>query len=169
VILDRPDSPLWDRIDTPEKEGPREILEISLARAMEWLEEKLGPDVRKWTWGRLHKVYFQHPGAKGGVAACLLNRGPFPAPGDCQTINVAGFVPAEGGYEVLWIPSLRLIVPLGDLDKTRFIGTMGQSGQPGHPHYDDMIESWIKGEMAILPFSRAEVEKAEVSRLLLKP
>lgn len=169
VILDRPDSPLWDRIDTPEKEGPREILEISLARAMEWLEEKLGPDVRKWTWGRLHKVYFQHPGAKGGVAACLLNRGPFPAPGDCQTINVAGFVPAKGGYEVLWIPSLRLIVPLGDLEQTRFIGTMGQSGQPGHPHYDDMIESWIKGEMAILPFSRAEVEKAEVSRLLLKP
>jgi len=61
------------------------------------------------------------------------------------------------------------IVPLGDLDKTRFIGTMGQSGQPGHPHYDDMIEPRIMGEMAILPFSRAEVEKAEVSRLLLKP
>ena len=169
VILDRPDSPLWDRIDTPEKEGPREILEISLARAMEWLEKRLGPDAGKWTWGRLHTVYFQHPGGKGGVAACLLNRGPFPAPGDCQTINVAGFVPAKGGYEVLWIPSLRLIVPLGDLDQTRFIGTMGQSGQPGHPHYDDMIESWIKGEMAILPFSRAEVEKAAASRLLLNP
>jgi len=169
VILERPDSPLWDRINTPEKEGPREILEISLARAMEWLEKRLGPDVGKWTWGSLHTVYFQHPGGKGGVAACLLNRGPFPAPGDCQTINVAGFVPAKEGYEVLWIPSLRMIVPLGNLDETRIMGTMGQSGQPGHRHYDDMIEPWIKGEMATLPFSRAEVEKAEASRLLLKP
>ncbi|MDH7498836.1 MAG: penicillin acylase family protein [candidate division NC10 bacterium] len=169
VLLDRPGSPLWDRIDTPEKEGPREILEISLARAMEWLEKKLGPNVKKWTWGRLHMVYFQHPGGKGGLSACLLNRGPFPAPGDCQTVNVAGFVPAQGGYEVLWIPSLRMIVPLGNLDETRIMGTTGQSGQPGHPHYDDMIEPWIKGEMAILPFSREAVEKAAASRLLLKP
>jgi penicillin amidase len=169
VILDRPDSPLWDRIDTPEKEGPKEIIEIALTRAMEWLEKRLGPNAGKWTWGRLHTVYFQHPGGKAGLAASLLNRGPFPAPGDCQTVNVAGFVPAKGGYEVLWVPSLRMIVPLGDLDQTRIIGTMGQSGQPGHPHYDDMIQSWIRGEMAVLPFSREEVEKAAASRLLLQP
>lgn len=169
VILDRPESPLWDRIDTPEREGPRDILEMALARAMEWLEEGLGRDAGDWTWGRLHGIDFSHPGAKRGIAGWLLRRGPYPADGDNTTVNVAGFVPAEGGYGVLLLPSLRMIVPLGDLDRTEIIGPLGQSGQPGHPHYDDMIEPWMAGERAISPFNRETVGRAAVARLILKP
>ena len=64
---------------------------------------------------------------------------------------------------------MRMIVPLGDLDQTQAMGPMGQSGQPGHLHYDDMIDPWMKGETAALPFTREAVEKAAAARLVLKP
>ena len=168
VILDRPESPLWDRKETPQREGPKEILEMSLVRAMEELEKRLGPDSSGWTWGRLHLLEFRHPGGKG-MFARLLNRGPFPADGDSTTVNTGVFIPAQGEYGVFVIPSLRMIAPLGDLDHFQIIGPMGQSGQAGHPHYDDMIEPWRRGETATLPFSRSAVEKATTSRSLLKP
>jgi len=169
VILDRPDSPLWDRKDTLKQESPQEILEVSLTRTMDWLEKRLGPDREGWTWGRLHQVLFRHPGAKGCFTDCLLNRGPFPADGDSTTVNVGLFIPAQGEYRVFVIPSMRMIVPLGNLDQTQAIGPMGQSGQPGHPHYDDMIGPWMRGDTATLPFHRELVEEKGMVRLFLRP
>ena len=37
------------------------------------------------------------------------------------------------------------------------IGPMGQSGQPAHPHYDDMIEPWINVTGAPLYFDKSDV------------
>ncbi|MBA7650223.1 Acyl-homoserine lactone acylase QuiP [subsurface metagenome] len=169
IILDRPDSSFWDRKDTPEREGPQEILEMSLIRAVEWLGERLGPSMQQWSWGRLHNYEYRHPGARGSFITWLLNRGPFPAKGDNTTVNAGIYCPADGEYRVSAIPSLRMIVPLSDLDQTRIMGPMGQSGQPGHPHYDDMIEHWINGEAATLAFSRQAVERGAVTRLFLTP
>jgi acyl-homoserine lactone acylase PvdQ len=45
--------------------------------------------------------------------------------------------------------------------------TMGQSGQPGHPHYDDLIEPYIAGWTVPLALDRQEME--QTTRLLLTP
>jgi acyl-homoserine lactone acylase PvdQ len=49
----------------------------------------------------------------------------------------------------------------------RIIGPLGQSGQPGNPHCNDMTESWIRGETLPLPLSRQAVEKIAMDRLIL--
>jgi len=169
VLLDRPDSPLWDRRDTPLREGPQEILEEALRSAWVWMEETLGGDPSDWRWGDLHGMFFQHPGGRIWLLGRFLNRGPIPADGDNTTLNAAGFVPAEGGFGVLIIPSLRMRVALGDLDAMEMVGPMGQSGQPGHPHYDDLIEPWRKGEGVRIPFRRQAVEPMVRNRLILSP
>jgi len=170
VILDRPNSPLWDRVDTPVKETPREILELALKNTMTWLDDhRLGGDATKWRWGRVHHYYFAHPGAKSRIEHSLLSRGPFPAPGDNTTVNAACFDPSLGSYGTIVIPSLRVIAPLSDLDRTMIAGPMGQSGQPGHPHYDDLIEPWMSAEGVPLYFSRTAVEANAASRLVLTP
>jgi len=168
VILDYPDSTLWDRKDTPQRETPQDILERSLARTVRFLEHRLGRDPASWSWQELHRYMFRHPGATPFTAR-LLNRGPFPATGDRSTINLGGYLPSRDNYDAIWIPSLRFIVPLGEPDEARISGPLGQSGQPGHPHYDDLVGLWIRGELVPLPLSRQAVERAAAARLYLTP
>jgi penicillin amidase len=169
VILDRPDSPIWDRCDTIGKETPQEILEIALTKTSETLEQKMGQEPEKWAWGRLHTYYFGHPGASSKLEHKFLSRGPIPAPGDNTTVNAACYDPGLGGFGVIVIPSLRMIAPLGDLDKTTIAGPMGQSGQPGNRHYDDLIKPWMSAEGVPLYFNRTDVDKNAAFRLTLTP
>jgi penicillin G amidase len=169
VIMDRPDSPVWDRVDTQANEAPQQILELALRKTYERLEDQLGPVAGKWDWGRLHTYFFAHPGARSRIEHKLLSRGPIPASGDNTTVNAGCFDPGLGGYGVIVIPSLRMIAPLGNLDKTTIAGPMGQSGQPGNPHYDDLIKPWMSAEGVPLFFKRADVEENAVSRLIIKP
>jgi penicillin amidase len=169
VLLEHPGSALWDRADTPEWETPEKILEEALVRAIEYLEAELGRNPDRWSWGRLHRYYFRHSGATSRFEAWLLNRGPYPAPGDGNTVNPGYYAGFPGYYDVFWISSLRMIAPLGDIDGTLVVAPMGQSGQPGHPHYDDMIVPWLEGQYASLPLSRGAVEVIAVQRLVLRP
>lgn len=169
TILDDPKSPFWDRIDTPEKETPEMILAEALSGTIDWIEKEFGPDRERWRWGGVHAYFWNHPGAESKMEKKLLSRGPFGAPGDGFTINAAGFNPAKGGYGVQCIPSMRMIVPLDNLDRTMIVGPMGQSGQPGHPHYDDLLPFYLKGEAVPFPFTREAVETLTISRLILKP
>ena len=45
----------------------------------------------------------------------------------------------------------------------------GQSGQPGSPHYADLLPLWEKGEYFPLAFSRKKVDEVTRHRLVLKP
>jgi penicillin amidase len=164
VILDRPGSPLWNG-----KGGPREAVERCLVSAMAVLEKRLGNNRRLWRWGRLHRYAFRHPGATSALLERLINPDALEAPGDCNTVNVAWCRTGRGSFDVTVIPSLRMIVPLADPDGMRIIGPLGQSGQPGHPHYDDMLTEWAAGRYVTLPMGRRAVEETVRDRLILAP
>jgi penicillin amidase len=74
---------------------------------------------------------------------------------------------SRDSYHVAGNPSMRIIVPLGDPDGMRIIGPLGQSGQPGHRHYNDMTDPWIRGELVPLPLTRTGVERVTRERLVL--
>jgi penicillin amidase len=44
----------------------------------------------------------------------------------------------------------------------------GQSGHLGSPHYDDLIEPWLKGDYYPLLWTREQVEQEAQSRLVLE-
>ncbi|HZS51141.1 MAG TPA: penicillin acylase family protein, partial [Bryobacterales bacterium] len=73
-----------------------------------------------------------------------------------------GFVQASGA-------SYREIFDLSDWDRSVAINAPGQSGQPGSPHYADLLPLWADGEYFPLPYSRAAVEKNTARRLVLEP
>ncbi|UCB47292.1 MAG: penicillin acylase family protein [Spirochaetota bacterium] len=169
VILDRPDSTIWDRKDTPHKETPQQILEMALSRTFSWLEEELGDDPRKWRWGKLHKYYWKHPGGTSWFTGMLLNRGPYAADGDFTTVNATTYIAAKDEYKTTSIPAVRMIIPLNDLDSMKICTPLGQSGQPGHEHYDDMNDVYIKGELLDMPVSREKVEAITFTTTTLSP
>ncbi|WP_329384450.1 penicillin acylase family protein [Streptomyces sp. NBC_01351] len=145
------------------------------ARAMEdarWeLTAKLGKDQSTWSWGRLHQLTLKNQtiGTEGpGFMQWLLNRGPWNVGGGEATVNATGWN-AAGGYGVTWVPSMRMVVNLNDLDKSRWINLTGASGHTYHSNYTDQTTMWAKGELLEWPFGKEAVDKATVDTLTLKP
>ena len=59
-------------------------------------------------------------------------------------------------------PSWRMVVSLGDTVRATVVYPGGQSGRPGHPHYDDFVDEWAAGQyFAVRLHSRAEMEDAD--------
>lgn len=159
-ILEKPQSPLW--------EGKMAgSVETVLANTIVVCERRMGRDRSRWKWGRLHRHVFHHPGATGKVKAWLLDPPCEPAHGDSNTINVSWPLRANDSYEVITIPSLRMITSLGDPDGLLIIGPLGQSGQPGHHHYQDLTGMWLEGSHVRVPLTEEGVQKVTRERLIL--
>ena len=151
----------------------REVCEKALTGTIRYIENALGRNRKKWTWGALHRYLYKHVGGTNLVAGWLLNRGPYPAPGSNDTINVANVNLSRTGealkqFEVTAIPSMRFITSLADIDSSVIMGPMGQSGKPGFSHYADMIGPWMDGRTTQLPLSREGVEAITVTETLLQ-
>lgn len=152
--------------------GIAALSEEALRRAMEFLSEALGPNRGSWRWGAIHSHLFAHAGASGRLREWMLNRGPFPAPGDMTTVNVSGYNPGRSGdsttrYRAVTGPSMRFVTSMKDSDSTTIIAPMGQSGKPGNRHYDDMIERWLHGVRVPLPLTRGGAERIAKERVIL--
>nr|WSX51475.1 penicillin acylase family protein [Streptomyces sp. NBC_00974] len=145
------------------------------ARAMKdarWeLTAKLGKDQSTWSWGRMHQLMLKNQtiGTEGpGYLQWLLNRGPWNLGGGEATVNATGWN-ASSGYGVTWVPSMRMVVNLNDLDKSRWINLTGASGHAYHDNYTDQTTLWAKGELLDWPFGKEAVDKATVDTLKLTP
>jgi penicillin amidase len=58
---------------------------------------------------------------------------------------------------------------MANWDRSVFTSTPGQSGQPGSPHYGDLLPLWENHEYAPLVFSREAVEQNTKHKLVLEP
>ncbi len=168
-LLDEPDSPWWEAPGHPEIEGRDDVLHAAMARAHEELVETFSDDPSAWRWGAMHTLSLTHsPFGESGIGPVerLFNRGPLELSGGSDIVNATGWS-ANEGYEVNWVPSMRMVVDLGDLDASRWIHLTGQSGRPFHRHYTDQAEPWRHGETIPLSFSLAAVRDASVDQLTL--
>ena len=163
-MLDDPDS-AWVR----DAGGKEALLLRSLGEAVAWLKETLGTEMDGWQWGRLHGAIFPHSLGIQPPLDRVFNRGPYPIGGDTDTVCQTAYL-ARDPYDVkAWAPSYRQIVDLGDLSRSAVAFPPGQSGQLGSPHYDDLIEPWLKGEYQPMLWTREQVEREAEGRLRLEP
>ncbi len=163
-MLDDADS-AWVR----EAGGREALLLRSLGEAVAWLKETLGPEMDRWQWGRIHRATFPHSLGIQPPLDRVFNRGPYPIGGDTDTACQTAYL-AHDPYDVkAWAPSFRQIVDMGDLSRSVVAVPPGQSGQLGSPHYDDLIEPWLKGEYQPMLWTREQVEREAEGRLHLEP
>lgn len=144
-----------DRIDTDPRETCDFMLETALVDSLNALIDDHGDDIADWRWGDVHVARFSHRPLGflpliGGVYGRsietdggdhTLNRGQTPG-GDAD----APFAHRHG-------PGLRAVFDLGDLDDSRFVIAMGQSGNPHGPWFDDWLVDWRDGVYRRLPVS----------------
>src|SRR5262249_44718695 len=111
-------------------------------------------------WGALHTVTFRHPLWRA------FDLGPVERPADeycpLNTRHDDTFRQVHGA-------TYRHLLDLADWDRGLATSAPGQSGQPGSPHYGDLLPLWAKGEYFPLAYSRKKVEEVARHRLWLRP
>ncbi|MFD0888242.1 penicillin acylase family protein, partial [Streptosporangium algeriense] len=171
VMLDRPEDPFWDDTRTPQRETRDDMLRRAMALGYDELRGRLGEDVKAWRWGDVHTLTLtsQTFGSSGiSLVERLFNRGPFPVPGNDDAVDAAGWNVQEG-YEVSWLPSMRMVVDLGDLDRSRWINLTGASGHAFHDNYWDQAPLWADGRTTPMLSREESVRKAATHILTLRP
>ncbi|CAL9528014.1 penicillin acylase family protein [Streptomyces sp. enrichment culture] len=168
------DSEWWTtpkRGTRPGAENRDELFKRAMIDARWELTAKLGKDIDTWNWGRLHRLFLDNQtlGSDGpGFVKYVLNRGPWKLGGGEATVNATGWN-AAGGYGVVWVPSMRMVVNLDDLDKSRWINLTGASGHAYNAHYVDQTDKWAEGELLEWSYSEKAVEDSTTDTLVLKP
>jgi penicillin amidase len=148
--------------------GRDRVLRGALNAALDELETTLGDDPGAWCWGDIHRVRFAGVLARIPGLEPLFAGGEGPMGGDEQTV-LQGMYSIGEGYGVSVVPSWRMVVDLGDLDRSLGVNTLGQSGNPASAHYRDQFPLWLEGTLHALPFTRAAVDAAAEATLRLTP
>ncbi|ASW57618.1 penicillin acylase family protein [Plantactinospora sp. KBS50] len=166
-----PNSPWWDDRSTPAVEDRTAMLTAALRDGYAELADRLGDHPAKWRWGDLHTLTLRNQsyGSSGiGPVEWLFNAGPYRTSGGKGLVNATGWNAGQG-YEVNWVPSMRMIVDLGDLDRSRWVDLAGVSGHAFGPHYTDQVPLWRTGATLPMPWNRPAVEAAAKHRQTLVP
>ncbi|WP_198949972.1 penicillin acylase family protein [Kineosporia sp. A_224] len=174
ALLERPRDPWWDDRSTPGVVETRdEIVLRSLQEARLRLTREQGKDPAGWTWGRAHTLRLAAT-PTGEVSATaplhrLLNRGRTELPGGPAVVDALAYDASSGTFDVVSAPSMRMVVDLADVDRSRWVNQTGQSGHPGSAHYADQLEAWATGRTYPWPFGAVAVRQAAVDTLTLRP
>ncbi|MFD8724347.1 penicillin acylase family protein [Streptomyces sp. NPDC059629] len=174
-LMNQPNSDWWK---TPAGVGDRnkadnmnDLFKRAMVDARWELTAKLGKDIDTWSWGRLHRLFLKNQtlGTDGpSILQYVLNRGPWKLSGGEATVNATGWN-AAGGYGVVWVPSMRMVVNLDDLDKSKWINLTGASGHAFSSHYTDQTGKWADGELLPWSFTDKAVDSSTSDTLVLKP
>lgn len=172
LLLQQPNNKWWDDTRTKEVEDRDTTLAQSFREAYASTVAAMGTDRSKWKWGTIHTATFvSNPlGASGiGLIESLVNCGPIPVNGSAETVNATWWDVSTGNFNVVQMPSMRMIVDLGDFSRSVCVNATGQSGHPYSKHYSDMIEMWRDIKYHPMLWTRAQVEAAAANRLVLSP
>ncbi len=171
-----PNSAWWDDRATSTVETMDDILAQAFTEAVTEVEQLLGKDSSRWAWGDLHTVTFhnQSLGVSGvGPIEAIFNRGQYKTAGGNSIVNATSWNAAEPddtkAYQVLWLPSERLIVDMSDLTATLSTNTTGESGHAYHANYANQIDMWRNIQYHPMLWTQQQVEEATKGHLVLTP
>jgi penicillin amidase len=159
-----------DDRSTPGRESCGAVLAGALNQALQGLQSRYGTDRSKWRWGTAHSAFSEHRPFGGiGVLAPYFNV-EVPSGGGNYTLNRGK---AEFGEEPPFANkhagAFRAIYDFADLDRSLFIQSTGQSGNPLSPFYRSFARRWAQGEYIEIATERAAIAKARLGTWTLTP
>ena len=137
------------------------ILAKSLAEATAEQATQRGEAIASWRWGDAHQAVFAHPLLSRIPVLNGLGERRIASPGDDTTLFRAAM---RGNLDAIHGAGLRAVYDLGDLEKSRFIITPGQSGNIASPLAWSFVRRWRDGATISL-----EANPVAASRLRLTP
>ena len=164
-LIQSGDASWCDDVRTAEPETCETLFGRTLQRALAQMSERQGTStLAKWRWDKVNAARFPHAPLD---AVPVLNRffsRTVPRGGDAFTLTPV--MPLGGD---IYVSSYRQVIDLAGPDASRFIIPMGQSGHVWSEQYASMLDAWAKVEYVPMRFSRAAVDDATRSKLVLEP
>ncbi|AHM63071.1 peptidase S45 penicillin amidase [Flammeovirgaceae bacterium 311] len=137
-LMNHPDHPLIDIARTSEKENLRNLLLLSYREMVKELQEWEQTEGKTASWGNYKNSSVRHLTGQEALSHVGM-----------QINGGRGIVNANSGrHGASW----RMVVELGNPVQAWGVYPGGQSGNPGSPHYDDLLETWRQGEYNRLYF-----------------
>lgn len=172
-LVQTPDSPWWDDPTTSGTVERRDDIFVkSFSDAVGDLTHRFGTDPAGWpAWGEVHTATFQNLSlGESGIAPieALFNRGPFRTSGSASIVNATGW-DVFNSFQVTELPSMRMIVDLGNLDNSLTVHTTGQSGHAYNPHYIDLVPLWATGKYYPMLWDKPSILAQAAAHLRLLP
>ncbi len=147
LVRNEPNSPWADIRSTNQKETLADICTRTFRSAIDTLTTKYGTmKPETWAWATYKSTDIPH--LSRGIPA--FSRNNIWIGGGSSIVNATT---ATNG------PSWRMVVALGVVPKAYGLYPGGQSGNPGSYYYDNMIDTWAKGDLPELVFLRKPDEK----------
>ena len=156
-------------IENEETKGYSDLILKGLKSAINEMQTKLGTDLKKWNWGKVHTIEYEHPLGKVKPLNMILNLGPFSIDGGNNVINKIMSKPGDHNYKVTSLPSTRRIINLGNKGDSYSMNPSGNSGNFWSDHYDNQVQLYIKGKYRKINFSKREVTNNAVKKLIIIP
>ncbi len=169
-----------------------EVLLASLEEGVEELEAEFGTeDQSQWKWGKMHHLTLKYPFGLFWPLDRIFNAGPVPLDGDGSTVRCStpasdsitqlharGAMGGSSNMKMLPRPDdhsayggsvLRMLLDFSDLDNSRVVLDMGQSGHRLSRHYKDHFSLWYEAKQFPFPYSREKILENRESTLRLEP
>ncbi len=145
----------------------RKALELALAD----LRKLQGDEMTRWRWGDAHYAKSTHMPFSNVAGLREIFEIRVPTGGDTYTVNVgrSRLSDREAPFANVHAASLRAIYDLADLDRSLFMQSTGQSGNPMSPRYSDLAGPWAEVEFLPMTMNKADYEAGATGRLLLTP
>ncbi|GAB3254747.1 penicillin acylase family protein [Alteromonas gracilis] len=169
LLLEDADNPWWDDVTTEDVVEDRDaILGRAMAQARDEMVRRQARDPEQWQWGHLHRLPLESRIFGDTALGWLFGRSTPGVPGGGGAVNATAYDPRRG-FAVTNAPVMRMVVDLGDLDRSRWISLAGQSGHPASSTYDDQRDLWLRGESLPWRASRQAVDEEATDLLRLDP
>ena len=146
-----------------------EVWQKGFELALADLKRRLGADMDKWHWGRLHKAVHGHqlfgmiPGLKNIFSRSV------PHGGDWSTVNAGGNWSSKRSLDQVYGANYRQVIDLSDEDNGMFIQSTGQSGHFLSRDYARYVQDWASLRYRPMRFRKDTVEKDAAAKLRLEP
>ena len=175
VLKDVNGASKWcDVIQTPRTETCEMIAKKSLDDSLAWLSLKFGSRVESWRWGDAHTSVHRSNTLGQIPLISYLSNIVQETPGGQNTLMSGEYIGhGDNPYIQNRGSGLRAIYDFSEENKSFFIISTGQSGNPLSRHYDDMISMWKLGEYIPTIIDKTVIEgsgakKTVISKIITK-
>ena len=152
---------LADRAGLETDKARNALLTETLQAAFDDVCARFDVNPGSWRWGDLHKGWFGH------AVSPDYDVGPIETGGSGTTVMMGHYEGAD--YRVRIGASVRMVVDVGAWDNSVWINAPGQSGVPGHPHYNDLMPLWACGDYVPMLYSAQAVDAETKTVINLNP
>lgn len=165
-------APAWcDDKRTAEVETCEEIIGKALGMALDELTDRYGKSLDAWRWGEAHPALFRHRLFDAIAPLRFIGNRAIASDGGFHTLNRAATSPsfARAPYAAIHGATLRMVLDFADLDRSRFVTPLGQSGNPLSPWYDNALEDWRDLRYLTIAGRRQDLLRRSLANQWLRP